>query len=400
MVGDETALPAIGRCLEELPAGHRCLAVIEVEQRSHIQPLPSAAEVEAHWVVRAEGGGMVEAVRGLDFPKGEAYAWVAGEAGNLRQLRRDLKERGVAPENLEVTGYWRQREVADSEEPQATGYAMYAQLAALLDPVPGFAVRAAIRAGVFSAIADAPEATLAVLARTTGITSDALRRLLRYLQSLDLVVYDGHAYALTALSRELADEDSHLVEHLAGVAAQRTLAVAGIEEVLRTGAPRPVPYDAAEWEEETEEAAQWVAPALAEALGSPGPVVVAGPGAGVYAEECARRGMTARAVPLAQAPAERAGLLVLLDPFDHLGGEELADYLRRVKAAEVVVLTKITPQDNNSEHDFAEDIVRLCQDGTRVPTAEDIDAVAAKAGWAVRDTARVGWSSTLVRLGR
>ena len=38
----------------------------------------------------------------LDFPEGTPYAWVAGEAGNLRQIRRDLKERGVLAEDTLV----------------------------------------------------------------------------------------------------------------------------------------------------------------------------------------------------------------------------------------------------------------------------------------------------------
>ncbi|KQB83979.1 siderophore-interacting protein [Corynebacterium lowii] len=402
LVGDETALPAISRCLEELPAGHRCLVVVEVAERAHIQELPTAASAEVTWVVRAEGASMVEAVAALDFPEGTPYAWVAGEAGNLRQIRRDLKERGVAPENLEVTGYWRNRPTEKTEEAQSTGYALYTELAALLDPVPSFAVRAAMRAGIFAAIADATRADLAALSNTTGIAPDALARLLRYLGSLNMVAENGGAYKLTALSQELADEESHLFEHLAGVAAHRTMAVAGIEEVLRSGTPRPVAYDAAEWEEEAEESAQWVAPALVEAVARPGAsVAVTGPGAKVYAEEFARRdsGRVARAVAWDDLAAAAAEVNVVVDPFGRFSANEVADYLRGL-SGEVAILTKLSPEGADSEHDFAEDIVRLCLDGTRVPTAAEVTRAAEEAGWTVTRRQQVGWSSALLRLGR
>ncbi|WPF65766.1 MULTISPECIES: siderophore-interacting protein [unclassified Corynebacterium] len=402
LVGDETALPAMSRCLEELPAGHRCLAIVEVARREHIQDLSTSAEVDLRWVVRAEGGSMVEAVAQADFLSGTPYAWVAGEAGSLRQIRRDLKERGVAPENLEVTGYWRDRPAEKKEEDKAAGYALFSHLAALLDPVPGFATRAAMRAGVFAAIADRSPAEVPVLARATGLAPDALARLLRYLESLELVAREGTGYRLTALSHDLADEESHLFEHLAGVAAHRTMAVAGIEEVLASGAPRPVTYDAAEWEEEAEESAQWVAPALVEAVSSGDPVAVCGPGARVYAEEFTRRGTPARAVAWADLPEVQAGVVILVDPFGQATATEVSECLVALGACggRVALLTRLTPEGEDSEHDFAEDIVRLCLDGTRVPTAGDVDSAARAAGWRVARTARVGWSSTLLWLER
>ncbi|MCH6197171.1 SIP domain-containing protein [Corynebacterium mastitidis] len=399
LAGDETALPAMSRCLEELPAGHRCLVIAEVARREHIQELSSAAEAEVRWVVRAEGGSLAEAVAEAQFPPGTPYAWVAGEAGSLRQIRRDLKERGVKPQHLEVTGYWRRRAVAQDEEKANTGYALFTQLAALMDPVPGFAVRAAMRAGVFAAIADAHAPELQELSRATGIEGDALGRLLRYLESLGLIARAGRGYALTALSRELADEESHIFEHLAGVSARRTLAVVGIEEVLRTGAPRPVRFDAAEWEEEAEESAQWVAPALADALGPTASVAVTGPGARVYAEEFRRRGAAATAARWEDLAGARAEATILVDPFGQAPPERIAGCLRSLDGR-VGLLTRITPEGEDTEHDFAEDVVRLCLNGTRVPDAEDVADLARAAGMTVARTARVGWSSTLVWLER
>jgi NADPH-dependent ferric siderophore reductase len=45
LIGDETAIPAIGRRLEELPAGRQVLAVIQIEDEQERQPLPSKAQV-------------------------------------------------------------------------------------------------------------------------------------------------------------------------------------------------------------------------------------------------------------------------------------------------------------------------------------------------------------------
>ncbi|MFR4189714.1 MAG: siderophore-interacting protein, partial [Corynebacterium variabile] len=56
LVGDETALPAIGRCLENCPAGHPVVAVVEVPTRADIQDIDCAADLDMHWVVRDEGG--------------------------------------------------------------------------------------------------------------------------------------------------------------------------------------------------------------------------------------------------------------------------------------------------------------------------------------------------------
>jgi NADPH-dependent ferric siderophore reductase len=50
----------------------------------------------------------VAAVRALEFPAGRVHAFVHGEAGSVRDIRRHLvDERGVAREHLSVSGYWR-----------------------------------------------------------------------------------------------------------------------------------------------------------------------------------------------------------------------------------------------------------------------------------------------------
>ncbi|MFD9427759.1 MULTISPECIES: siderophore-interacting protein [unclassified Streptomyces] len=115
LAGDETALPAIGTLLEALPAGARALAYIEVADAAEEQELPSAAGVGVHWVHRDRGGSLLGAVRAARLPgDGAGAAWIAGEAGEVRALRRHLvEERRLPKESVEFSGYWRRRLTQD-----------------------------------------------------------------------------------------------------------------------------------------------------------------------------------------------------------------------------------------------------------------------------------------------
>ncbi|KAA5838991.1 siderophore-interacting protein [Pseudomonas chlororaphis] len=109
LIGDETALPAIARRLEELPAGRQVLAVIEIQDAAERQVLQSAAQVEVIWVER-DGGqqDLIGSVRGLQVPSGKLYAWVATESKVSRQIRRVLlDEHRLDDEFVKAAGYWR-----------------------------------------------------------------------------------------------------------------------------------------------------------------------------------------------------------------------------------------------------------------------------------------------------
>ncbi len=122
LVGDATALPAIGRWLEELPAGARVIALIEVANAAEEQPFTTRTQAEIHWLHRngAEPGTtrlLEEALRALEFPPGDSFTWLAGEANTLRVLREHLvHERLVNKKWLSVSGYWK-RNTADHHEP-------------------------------------------------------------------------------------------------------------------------------------------------------------------------------------------------------------------------------------------------------------------------------------------
>lgn len=113
LIGDETAIPAIGRRLEELPAGRRVLAVIQIEDEQERQPLPSKAEVEVIWVKRDED--LLALVQGLNLPEGKLYSWVALEKSLTRQAKALLLEKGAPEDALKAAAYWRAEGTADDE---------------------------------------------------------------------------------------------------------------------------------------------------------------------------------------------------------------------------------------------------------------------------------------------
>ena len=107
LIGDETAIPAIARRLEELPAGRKVLAVIEIADAAEQQVLSSAAEVEVIWVLRGQDD-LLDVVRNLTLPSGTLYSFVATETKLSRQVRRVLLDtHKVNEQYLKAVGYLR-----------------------------------------------------------------------------------------------------------------------------------------------------------------------------------------------------------------------------------------------------------------------------------------------------
>ncbi|KAF5997072.1 siderophore-interacting protein [Streptomyces sp. WAC00263] len=107
---DETALPAASAILESLPAGTRVRAWLEVQHAEDVQDLLVTAEAEITWLVRDDGAPMaVDAVRAARLPPTESpYAWIAGESGCVKEMRRHLvRERGIDRRRVTFVGYWR-----------------------------------------------------------------------------------------------------------------------------------------------------------------------------------------------------------------------------------------------------------------------------------------------------
>jgi NADPH-dependent ferric siderophore reductase len=110
-IGDETALPAIARRLDELPASTRAIVIVEVEPGFEIS-LRSRADLEIVWVARkhapqAPGQQLIDALRATRIPADRCFAWAATETQAARALRNHLlNERGFAKPWVKAAGYW------------------------------------------------------------------------------------------------------------------------------------------------------------------------------------------------------------------------------------------------------------------------------------------------------
>jgi NADPH-dependent ferric siderophore reductase len=111
LVGDESALPAIGAALERLPLGAPAHVFVEIGDPADEQKLLSPGAVQLTWLHRGDrpvGAALVAAVRALEFPPGAVHAFVHGEATFVKELRRLLRvERRVPVGQLSISGYWR-----------------------------------------------------------------------------------------------------------------------------------------------------------------------------------------------------------------------------------------------------------------------------------------------------
>ena len=246
IAGDETALPAIARWLENWPDGARGQVFIEIAEEDHRQPLNVPEGVELTWLSRngAEPGTttlLYDAITDAEWWDGTAYAWVSGETLSLIPIRRWLRnEKGLPKSQVEVAGYWRRQEIVltanDSgvQDLEASGddEEKFHELSELL---PAFALRVAATIGLPDAF-ESGQRSVRHLASATSTDPFALGKLLRYLAALDVVEQANIAaaeptsleaeYRLTDLGREL--EDDYIAEalDLDGFAARQELAAA------------------------------------------------------------------------------------------------------------------------------------------------------------------------------
>ena len=156
LVGDETAVPAIAAIMDSLIRDHwqgEGVALIEVPAEEDRLPLPELEGIRIIWTTCDESGhghALIEAMHNLleDLPihsptavadesskefteididkellwetanaaqadasihVDDLYAWIAGEAATVRELRRMLvRDRGMDRRNVSFMGYWRQ----------------------------------------------------------------------------------------------------------------------------------------------------------------------------------------------------------------------------------------------------------------------------------------------------
>jgi len=120
LIGDETALPAIGRRIEELRPGVPVTSFVLVPEPADAQRFATAASWSGHWIARGDSTDdaalLLAAMEGFTLPRGEGFVWIAAEAQAARAVRRHVVEVLGHPRAwTKAAGYWL-RGVADAHE--------------------------------------------------------------------------------------------------------------------------------------------------------------------------------------------------------------------------------------------------------------------------------------------
>jgi NADPH-dependent ferric siderophore reductase len=122
LIGDESALPSIGRRIEELSAGTHVISLVAVIDRREEQIFETNARHTAHWVHResskaADPSALLGALAELTLPDGPGFVWIAAETGVARTLRSHMIEvRSHSPEWIKAAGYWADGRADSSEK--------------------------------------------------------------------------------------------------------------------------------------------------------------------------------------------------------------------------------------------------------------------------------------------
>ncbi|KHL55173.1 siderophore-interacting protein, partial [Xanthomonas cannabis] len=113
LIGDETALPAIGRWLEAMPADLQAEVFIEVADAAERQALLSAADVDVYWLERngfdaASSTLLEDSLRDYEPHDGDTFYWIGTESMRARAMRKFIEEHlGVDKEWIRAKGYWK-----------------------------------------------------------------------------------------------------------------------------------------------------------------------------------------------------------------------------------------------------------------------------------------------------
>ena len=112
LIGDETALPAIGRRLEELRPGVPVTTIVAIDDEGERQTPETRAAWTPVWALRKQGASddaalILAALAGYKPPAGDGYVWIAAEGRVARDLRRHFVETlGHPREWVKAAGYW------------------------------------------------------------------------------------------------------------------------------------------------------------------------------------------------------------------------------------------------------------------------------------------------------
>lgn len=112
LVGDATALPAISRRLEELPAGQRVIVFAHVDDADR-RTFAGQAAADVHWFATPDA--LTDALAAFTLPHGAGFAWGGGEGALMVRVRQLLADKGLPRDRTRVSSYWKQG-VADHHE--------------------------------------------------------------------------------------------------------------------------------------------------------------------------------------------------------------------------------------------------------------------------------------------
>jgi NADPH-dependent ferric siderophore reductase len=123
LIGDEAALPAIARRLEELPATAQKLVLIDALESSRAYPLAQGPHTEIHWLSQraadhdpSRAESIIAALRRLSLDSDGCYAWAALESNAARAVRRYLLDECLFDKRwIKAAGYWQKDSVAVHE---------------------------------------------------------------------------------------------------------------------------------------------------------------------------------------------------------------------------------------------------------------------------------------------
>ncbi len=120
LAGDETAIPAIGQLLEQLPQETPVDVHLEVSRPDARLALPEHPRATVSWydlpAGAPPGDTIVDAMRNATIDA-DARVWAAGEAAAVQRIRRNLfAERGMARSQAVVRGYWKHGRGGDPDD--------------------------------------------------------------------------------------------------------------------------------------------------------------------------------------------------------------------------------------------------------------------------------------------
>lgn len=122
LLGDETALPAIGRILEGAASGTQAIVRVEIADEAEKQVLTSRADLDLEWLSRngrdaGTTGLLPDALKALSLRGDDLdlFVWAGCEFSAFKAIRGHLrKEIGLPTKQHLVVSYWR-RGVAEAD---------------------------------------------------------------------------------------------------------------------------------------------------------------------------------------------------------------------------------------------------------------------------------------------